>query len=177
MRSFIQILIGVVLAVAALVATGLVYVKTSGLRGQPEQGSIETRVARTIRAFAIPREMRARTNPLVGSESARWLGLEHFARYCALCHGNDGSGVKSAIGRGLLPKPPDMRALATQGLTDGELFYIIENGVRFTGMPAFGTGTSDQAGDKQAWELVTFIRRLPQITADEIGYMESLNPL
>ena len=177
MRPLIQILIGALLVGAAIAAGGLAYVKTTGLRGQPEPGRIETRMARTIRALAIPREMRARTNPLAGSEGARWLGLEHFARYCALCHGNDGSGAKSAIGRGLFPKPPDMRVLATQSLSDGELFYIIDNGVRFTGMPAFGTGTSDQAGDKQAWELVTFIRRLPQITADEIGYMESLNPL
>ena len=60
-----------------------------------------------------------------------------------------------------------MRADATQHLTDGEIFYIIENGVRFTGMPAFGTGKSDPAGDKQVWELVYLVRHLPRITAGE----------
>ena len=69
-----------------------------------------------------------------------------------------------------------MRAGATQRLTDGELFYIIQNGVRFTGMPAFRTGTPDPAGDKQAWELVSFVRHLPGITADEIELMKTLNP-
>jgi hypothetical protein len=77
----------------------------------------------------------------------------------------------------LFPKPPDMRAAATQSLTDGEIFYIIENGVRFTGMPAFGTGKPDPAGEKQVWQLVRFIRHVPRITPDEIDWMKSLNPL
>ena len=70
-----------------------------------------------------------------------------------------------------------MRSPDTQNLTDGELFYIIENGVRFTGMPAFGTGTADPQGETLVWQLVQFIRRLPAITPDEIGERESLNPL
>jgi mono/diheme cytochrome c family protein len=176
-RLIVRILLGALLAIAAIIVTCLVYVKATGLRGQPEPGPLETRIARAIRALAIPGDVRARTNPLGESEDARWRGLEHFARYCAPCHGNDGSGKKSAIGRGLFPKPPDMRTKATQSLTDGELFYIIENGVRFTGMPAFGSGKSEPAGDKQVWELVTFIRRLPRITTDEVDHMESLNTL
>ena len=94
-----------------------------------------------------------------------------------MCHANDGSSMKTAIGNGLYPKPPDLRADLTQGLTDGELFYIIENGVRFTGMPAFGTGKPDPAGDRQVWQLVYFIRHLPHITPAELEWMESLNPL
>jgi hypothetical protein len=70
-----------------------------------------------------------------------------------------------------------MRAAATQNLTDGEIFYIIENGVRFTGMPAFGTGKPDPDGEKQTWQLVRFIRHVPQITPDEIDWMKTLNPL
>ena len=50
----------------------------------------------------------------------------------------DLSRGETLIGRGLYPKPPDMTAGGTQQLTDGELYTIIENGVRFTGMPAFG---------------------------------------
>ena len=133
---------------------------------------METRVARSIRGWAIPGEIKARTNPL--GADALTPGLEHFAHYCAICHGNNGEGAP--IGRGLYPKPPDMRSDATQRLTDGEIFYIIENGVRFTGMPAFGTGKADPAGDKQVWELVYFVRHLPRITEDEIDWMKTLNP-
>ena len=76
------------------------------------------------------------------------------------------------FGKGLYPKPPDMRAARTQALTDGEIFYIIENGIRMSGMPAFGGADSDDA----SWKLVHFIRHLPKLTPEEEAEMESLNP-
>jgi len=97
----------------------------------------------------------------------------HFADHCALCHANDGSG-RTEIGRGLYPKVPDMRRSSTQSLSDGELLYIIHHGVRFTGMPGWGEGSSDE--DVDSWELVHFVRHLPRITPDEIQEMEKLNP-
>jgi hypothetical protein len=67
-----------------------------------------------------------------------------------------------------------MRRAETQNLSDGELFYIIENGVKLTGMPAWGTGTSD--GERSSWHLVHFIRRLPNLTEAELVDMGELNP-
>ena len=67
-----------------------------------------------------------------------------------------------------------MSARGTQSLSDGELFYIIKNGVRLTGMPAWDTGTSE--GDEQSWHLVHFIRHLPSVSEDELRQMEKLNP-
>jgi mono/diheme cytochrome c family protein len=166
-----------VVLVAALAFAGLLYVRTTGLRGQPEPGALETRLARAVRAIAVPSDVKTRTNPLGASEEVFRPGMEHFARYCAMCHANDGSGTDTPFGKGLFPKPPDLRGEATRGLTDGEILYIIENGVRFTGMPAFGTGSPDPAGEKLAWQLVAFIRHLPTITSDEIGEMQALNPL
>jgi mono/diheme cytochrome c family protein len=175
---FILKLLGLAVVVGILVgAVALAYVKTTGLRALPEPGQLETRVARAVRSLAIPAESKSRTNPMAGSAEAMQEGLQHFAKYCAMCHGNNGSNEKTPIGHGLFPKPPDLREAPTQQLTDGELFYIIENGVRFTGMPAFGTGTPSEAGDRQVWQLVTFIRHLPTITPAELGWMESLNPL
>jgi hypothetical protein len=96
-----------------------------------------------------------------------------------MCHASDGSGQDAPLGRGLYPKPPDMRSAITQDLTDGDLFYIIVNGVRFTGMPAFGTGDEDPASEsaKLAWQLVHFVRRLPHATGEEIDQVKALNPL
>ena len=171
-------LIGLLLLAAVLgVFLLVVYAMKTGLKGQEVPGPAEARVARFIRGMAIPPNDRARDNPLAVSTAAATAGMQHFARYCAMCHGNDGSGDKTAIGNGLYPKPPDLRKPATQQLTDGELFYIIENGVRFTGMPAFGTGERTEAGDRQTWQLVTFIRKLPTLTTPEISSMEPLNPL
>lgn len=67
-----------------------------------------------------------------------------------------------------------MRLPATQGLTDGTLFYIIEQGVKLTGMPAWGNGTPE--GETASWNLVHFIRRLPKLTDQELDRMKEMNP-
>ena len=67
-----------------------------------------------------------------------------------------------------------MRQADTQNLTDGELFYIIQNGIRLTGMPSWGSGTSRD--ERDSWKLVRFIRHLPKLTAEEEKEMEAANP-
>jgi mono/diheme cytochrome c family protein len=178
MRTLIRFLMtaAVLVLIAALAA--VLYIRQTGLRGQPQPGALETRVARALRALAVPADIKARRLPEEAQTyDAFWAGMEHYARYCAVCHANDGSGRETPLGSGLFPKPPDLGAAATQQLTDGELFYIIDNGVRFTGMPAFGTGESTPAGDRQLWQLVQFVRRLPRITPDELATMEGMNVL
>jgi mono/diheme cytochrome c family protein len=176
MRNLFRLIVAVIVLLAIAAAGAVTYVRQTGLRGQPEPGAMETRVARSVRALAVPAGIKAMRMP-AGSDDTLWMGMEHFARYCALCHANNGSGEKTPIGNGLYPKPPDLRADATQQLTDGELYYIIDNGVRFTGMPAFGTGNPGAKGDDGIWRLVQFVRRLPKITPDELSQMEGMNPL
>ncbi len=77
------------------------------------------------------------------------------------------------MGRNLYPKAPDMRLPDTQRLTDGEIYWIIENGVRLTGMPAWGDGTGR---DPDTWKLVHFVRRLNDLTPEHLKEMEALNP-
>ena len=67
-----------------------------------------------------------------------------------------------------------MRQTATQSLTDGELFYVIEHGIRFTGMPAWRTGT--RSGEEASWQLVHVIRHLPKLTDVERERMKALIP-
>jgi hypothetical protein len=96
----------------------------------------------------------------------------HWADHCATCHANDGSG-DTFMGWHTYPPAPDMRLPATQRMTDGELFYIIQNGIRLTAMPAWGGGSEHDALD--SWELVRFIRHLPNLTEGEKAQMEKLN--
>ncbi|MGE0443764.1 MAG: cytochrome c [Vicinamibacterales bacterium] len=173
MHRFASIAGGMVIAILALAIAGVVYLRTTGLTTRAEPGVVETRLARSARALAIPAAARERTNPVARTPEALAEGMAHFADHCASCHANDGSG-NTELGQGFYPKAPDMRLPATQGLTDGELFYIIENGIRFTGMPAWGTGTPE--GEASSWSLVQFIRHLPGLTIDEVARMESLNP-
>ena len=131
-------------------------------------------VARKARRLALPANARLAQNPVLASAEELRDARLHFADHCAICHANDGSG-KSVIGDGLYPKPPDLRLPETQNLTDGELFWIIENGVRFTGMPAFSNG-GEHGGTLDSWKLVHFIRHLPHLTAAERVEMEHYNP-
>ena len=83
--------------------------------------------------------MRDTPNPVSFSDAVWVESRAHFADHCAGCHANDGSG-NTEVGRNLYPRAPDMRLAETQRLTDGELYWIIENGVRLTGMPPGATG-------------------------------------
>ena len=173
MRRLVKILAlfgGSALLVALL---AVAYFLGTGVSARSTPGSLEASVARTIRGLAIRSRLRGVKNPVPVSDEVIVDGRDHFADHCASCHANDGSG-NTEMGRGLYPKAPDMRLRATQDLPDAELFYIIENGVRLTGMPGWSTGTKE--GETSSWHLVHFIRHLPQLSADEIERMERLNP-
>jgi mono/diheme cytochrome c family protein len=162
-----------VVIVLLLGAAVIAYAVATGLDARAQPGRLETRLARTVRSIAIPSAIKERRNPVRPTPEILVEGMSHFADHCASCHANDGSG-DTDMGRGLFPKAPDMRLTATQSLSDGELFYIIEHGVRFTGMPGWSTGTT--AGEESTWHLVNFIRHLPMLTPAEIEQMQQLNP-
>lgn len=147
------------------------YLLVGGVSARSEPSAVEVQVARWLRSVAIQSSANPATNPLTMTSQRLSKAMAHFADHCASCHGNDGSG-DTPLGRSLYPRAPDMRSPATQGLTDGELFYIIENGVRLTGMPAWGT----PGRREETWELVHFIRRLPVLTAEEKAEMRRFNP-
>ncbi len=162
------------LAVVALLAFGAwVYMKTAmyGFSARAEPSRVEAMLAGYARETAMPASARAMKNPIAFTPAVHQEAMAHFADHCAVCHANNGSG-DTMFGKGLYPKPPDLRLARTQNMTDGELFYILENGIRMSGMPAFGGGDSTD----DSWKLVYFIRHLPQLSAAEETQMESMNP-
>jgi mono/diheme cytochrome c family protein len=173
MKTIIRVLVVGILFVVVVGIVALAYVKITGLSARPTPGAVETRVAHSLRRLAVPGRLRTATNPVPATQETVAAAREHFAKYCATCHANNGSG-DTDMGSGLYPKTPDMRAAETQEMSDGELFYIIEYGVRFSGMPAWGDGSPK--GEELGWRLVHFIRHLPTLTPVEIAEMERLNP-
>ena len=141
-------------------------------RGTPSW--IEKFAATTARKLAVPSEYWQFPNPIAASRENIQAGMEHFSDHCAACHANDGSG-ETLFGKGLYPRPPDMRTVETQNKSDGDLYYTIENGIRLSGMPAFGEEHT-AGSDSDTWKLVLFIRHLPNLTANELKQMEQLNP-
>jgi mono/diheme cytochrome c family protein len=173
MKAVLQALAILVAVVVVATVAVFIWIGSRGLSARAEPGALETAIARTMRSLAVPRADRDRRSPVPATPETIEAGMAHFADHCAACHANDGSG-ETEIGLGLYPPPPDMRREPTQSLTDGELFYIIENGVRLTGMPAFGTGTPE--GEEETWHLVHFIRELPRLSEEQIEKMKAMNP-
>lgn len=165
-------LLGVVVA-AALLATTAVSVLHDGLSARAQPSALETTIARSARKMAAPSGAHHTKNPVPDSPEVQHDARLHFADHCAVCHGNDGSG-DTMFGHGMYPKPPDLRAAETQNMTDGDIFWIIQNGIRLTGMPAFGGEGDHDAED--SWKLVRFIRHLPSLTTEEQLEMEQYNP-
>jgi mono/diheme cytochrome c family protein len=166
---------GILLLVAVpviVVIAGLFWLCATGLNARDTPGALETRLATTLQRLAIPRGARALVNPMQATPELLVEARRHFADHCASCHGNDGSG-ETEMGQKLYPRVPDMRSAQTQNLSDGEIYYIIENGVRFTGMPAWGTGGTS---DHDTWHLVLFIRHLPRMTDEDMQDMRAHNP-
>jgi mono/diheme cytochrome c family protein len=173
LRGLGRALVAVIALIGLAAVAVALWLLANGISAKSGPGPLETAAGRRLRALAIPRDAERRRSPVAADQQAIAEGQAHFADHCAGCHANDGSG-QTDLGRGLSPRVPDMRLPATQQLSDGDLFYIIENGVRFTGMPAFGTGSA--ASEAASWRLVLFIRHLPKLSDSEIEDMKALNP-
>jgi mono/diheme cytochrome c family protein len=161
-----------VLALAVIIAWLWLNLGTGGFSTRTEPSAFERYAATTARKLAVPEHAKRLRNPVPYSDEALEQARAHWADHCAYCHANDGSG-NTEVGRNLYPKPPDMRASPTQSLSDGELYFTINRGIRLTGMPAWGRPGDD---DEDSWKLVYFIRHLPKMTVQEAEAMRKLNP-
>ena len=153
-----------ILIVVALTVIGAAFMIHRGFRASTEPSGIESAVALSVRNFAIPGDEKNRKDPLELTAQDLSDGREIFLAKCSGCHGQDGTG-RTAGGQSLYPRVPDLHAGRTQELTDGEIHYLIENGVALTGMPAWGT--FGQMPKNDIWKLVLYIRALRPLTNQE----------
>ena len=164
MNRWKALFLALVLITALAAIYGTVVIRR-GFSATDQPSAVETAVARTVRNLGIPRSARNEKNPWTATPDLLQEARENFTAHCAGCHGKDGDG-RSGIGPNLYPKAPDLRQPETQNLTDGEIHYIIQNGVRLTGMPALGNPHSGQ-DDNDAWKLVLFVRSIGLATPQE----------
>jgi predicted CXXCH cytochrome family protein len=161
----IRKIVGVVIVgLLILVAVGSVWIKVRGFRASSEPSPFESTVARALRNFSIPSAEASKNNPYVHDSLYLQQGRELFLSQCATCHGVDGKGT-TPIGTSAYPRVPNLRSTDTQKLSDGEIHYIIENGVQMTGMPAMPGLRSPSKSD--SWALVSYIRSLRSATEQD----------
>ena len=132
-------------------------------------GHVETYVAMRAKRFFVHSASRRGipTRQPVTKESLD-AGSTHYGLDCSICHGTDGR-AQAPLGQWMYPPPADLTSKQVQSYSDRELFWIIQNGIRFTGMPAFGKVESPD----HIWDLVNYLRTLPGDSRNENASRDS----
>ena len=160
MKFFTGILSGFFLAgaiVAVVFATGAYDVAAT-----KPPSRWETRIATFALNRSVLRRAPGTRNPMPATPETLRDGLGHYRENCVTCHGAPGVDP-SEIGQGLNPPAPDLTLPRVQARPDGEMFWIVSNGIRSTGMPAF----SPTHKTEEIWKIVAFLKHLPEIGAEE----------
>jgi mono/diheme cytochrome c family protein len=150
MRWILSIIIGLVIwliVIAVIVGT------MSWAADRP--GSFENGVMTRIKYWRVGGKNMS--NPSRDTPDTAKEGAEHFQHHCQLCHGLDGQNTGVPIATRTLPPVADLSSARVQKYTDGQLKWIIDNGIRFSGMP----GWKGILSDEEAWNIVVYIRHLP----------------
>lgn len=158
-------------AVSLLALGAIAFMIRGGFSTRTAPSAIEAFVASTMRRLAVTAEVKALRSPQLSPDQIKEARL-HWASHCAGCHGVGGAG-DTPIGQHLFPRAPDMRAASTQQRSDGELYSVIKNGVRLTGMPAWGEPGNE---DVETWALVALIRTLPTATESDLSEVRANLP-
>lgn len=150
-------LVWITVAVLALVLVGGVMASQFNLSALPEPGRMETLLVTKGKRLLIRRASRGEIPPPPKDMKASLAeGDKVFGTDCSECHGNSGRKPTDA-GRWMYPRAADLGSTEIQMYSDPELFWIVKNGIRLSGMPAFGRVESDE----NIWDLVHFVRTLP----------------
>ena len=146
----------VVLGAGAVIYAGMYDVAATSPHSRLTSWLLETARIRSIKAQAVA----VRAPPGLDDPAKVLIGVEHYAAHCAVCHGAPGV-PKGDIARGLYPPPPDL-AKTARLYNPAELFWIVKNGIKMTGMPAW----SDHSDD-ELWATVAFLKKLPGMSEQD----------
>jgi len=146
------------LPLSALAVTLGAFILGCAAHRQPSRA--ETTLANMAKDVFIPIEAEHKKNPFPETDEVLNQGRQVYLQSCALCHGADGRG-ETYIGRNMYPPAMDMTSPHVQHWSDAELFWIIQNGVRLTGMPSWRSSISET----DTWKLARFIHTLPRLNA------------
>ena len=124
--------------------------------GVTKPGSIESKVAREIKSN-VTIGGKDDKNPVAYSEGAVKEGGEHFQHHCQICHGLDGQNTGVPFAEHMSPPVPDLNSKDVQDYKDGQLRWIIQNGIAPSGMPSW-KGILEE---DEMWKIVHYIRHLP----------------
>ena len=144
------------IVVLAVVLIGMALMRFN-LTALHEPGPTEVRLANLSKRYFVYRASRHGIPPRPQDTKASIeRGASHYGLDCGVCHADDGRAQRPP-GNWMYPRASDLTSKQVQSYSDEELFWIIQNGIRFTGMPAFG----DVETPDHVWDLVNYVRTLP----------------
>lgn len=148
-----------------MLALACVGLSCASLRALDEPGRAETYLATKAKHILVGRAARhiSRTQAVEISQSVM-IGQMQFRARCGSCHGLDGR-TPSDIGSAMYPRASDLGSAEVEAWSDAELFWIIQNGIRLTGMPGFGKSLSDE----EIWPLVDYLRSVQASSTGQTG--------
>jgi mono/diheme cytochrome c family protein len=126
-----------------------------GCRARQNPADFEAKAVKQLKEMAVGGENVA--NPVADTEQNVREGRDHFQHHCQICHGLDGQNTGVPFADKTDPPVSDLASEHVQAYKDGQLKWIIQNGMRFSGMPAW-TGI---LSDEEMWKIVRFLRHLP----------------
>jgi mono/diheme cytochrome c family protein len=127
----------------------------AGCRSTPP-GRLESGSVQWVKHHVTVQGKRDR-NPLAATEENIHAGRQAFGYYCVVCHGRDGQNTGVPFADKVSPPVPSLMSREVQSYTDGQLKWIIDNGIFPSGMPASRGALSDE----EVWQIVLYIRHLP----------------
>ena len=127
----------------------------AGCKADPP-GKLETKII-TSAKHRIFVGNKSQKNPLPDTPEVRADGKEAFSHFCIACHGKDGQNTGVPFADRMSPAVPSLASADVQRYTDGQLKWILDNGVRPSGMP----GSKRILSDDELWSIVVFLRHLP----------------
>lgn len=145
-----------IIVITILIAAAAYWLVPRGIGAVGGPGPLETSVASKVRGWYISRAAkRIPTSTIANNAASISQGEALYGMACAFCHGQDGR-KSSPIGKSMHPRVPSLISPAVKGLSDKEVFWVIKNGIRLSGMPGFANVESDE----EIWQITYYVRSL-----------------
>jgi mono/diheme cytochrome c family protein len=152
--------LGFVVAIAALVAGSYFFVTSGALpAGQDSKpGALEKWAAKKSLQATIRREAQGLKSPLQPTDANLTAGIALYRNHCQVCHGGP-DGAASSIAKGLTPDPPQLAKHGVEDDPEGETYWKVAHGIRFTGMPGFGETLSSP----EMWQIALLAKHMESL--------------
>lgn len=176
MKGLLILVGGIALTLAVEGAAGYAVIRTGSIpaAAAPRQPlPLENWAADTALTATLMREAPKGPNPVKPTDANLIAGINLYAQHCAICHGGPrGNAAPTSISKGEYPPPPQLASEGVEDDPEGWTYWKVENGIRWTGMPAWKFTLTQQ----QAWTLAQFLNHMDKLPPGPQAVWQQVKP-